>query len=100
VNRKPAARIRHGAFAVFVVACNVGGVPPVDPALGHAPTPQQVSDALGESSRRSETDGQLAVLGWHVEVSGDRVRWRKCESGRVDAPDSQGIADCFPLASP
>jgi hypothetical protein len=74
------AAIHQGAFTALLIACNVGGVPPVDPALANAPTPQQVTEAMGESSRRVDADGSVAVFGWHVEVSGARVRWRECTS--------------------
>jgi hypothetical protein len=61
------------------MACNVGP-PPVDPALTRAPTPEQVNEALGESSRRMEAAESIAVLGWHVEVTGARVHWRECSA--------------------
>jgi hypothetical protein len=54
------------------LGCHASGIDPT--ALG---------EAARESARQAVADDETEVLGWHVEVSQDRLRWRGCAS--VDA---------------
>ncbi|SRR5258708_5590973 len=56
---------------VFAAGCNATGVTPEAATAG-------VTGAVEESARHMGPDDPVVVLGWHVVVAGDRVRWRAC----------------------
>jgi hypothetical protein len=56
---------------IFAAGCNASGVTPEAAAAG-------VMGAVGESARHMGPDDPVVVLGWHLVVAGDRVRWRAC----------------------